>query len=60
MTEPNKNIYSGNLCIKTVVLPYVEEMSDLLSIAFGPMGDAVMVHQKSPNEIKVTKVNRAK
>ena len=60
MANIGKEKYFGDICIKTSVIPYLEEISDLLSIAFGPMGDAVMIHQKSPKEIKLTKVNKTK
>ena len=56
MANTSKEKYIGDVCIKTNVIPYLEEISNLLSIAFGPMGDAVMIHQKSPREIKITKV----
>ena len=46
----------GNICLRTIILPLVEEISELLIIAFGPTGDAVIIHQKSPKEIKITKV----
>ena len=46
----------GNICLRTIILPLVEEISDLLIIAFGPTGDAVMINQKSPREVKITKV----
>ena len=46
----------GIICLKSMVLPLLEEMTDLLKIAFGPNGDAIMIQQKSPKEIKVTKV----
>ena len=57
MANTGKEKYFGDVCIKTSVIPYLEEIADLLSIAFGPMGDAVMIHQKSPKEVKLTKVN---
>ena len=57
MANTEKEKYFGDVCIKTSVIPYLEEISNLLSIAFGPTGDAVMIHQKSPKEIKVTKVD---
>jgi len=37
-------------------LPWLEEISSLLKIAFGLRGDAVMIQQNSPKEIKITKV----
>lgn len=58
MANISNEKHSGDVSIKTSVIPYLEEISDLLSIAFGPMGDAVVIHQKSPKEIKVTKVNK--
>ena len=57
MGNTGKEKYFGDVCIKTRVIPYLEEISDLLSTSFGLMGDAVMIHQKSPKEVKVTKVN---
>ena len=51
--KPN---YYGVLCLKTTVLPWLEEISSLLKIAFGLRGDAVMIQQNSPKEIKITKV----
>ena len=57
MANTGKEKYFGDVCIRTSVIPYLEEIADLLSIAFGPMGDAVMIHQKSPKEVKLTKVN---
>ena len=56
MSNANKQEYFGNICLRTIILPLVEEISDLTIIAFGPTGDAVMIHQKSPREIKITKV----
>ena len=56
MSNANKQEYFGNICLRTIILPLLEEISDLLIIAFGPTGDAVMIHQKSPKEIKITKV----
>ena len=57
MSSNNKEKYVGEICLKTTILPFLEEICGLLRIAFGPLGDAVMVHQKSPKEIKITKVN---
>ena len=56
MSNANKQEYFGNICLRTIILPLVEEISELLIIAFGPTGDAVMIHQNSPQEIKITKV----
>ena len=47
----------GEISLKSMVLPMLKEIADLLKIAFGPNGDAIMIQQKSPKEIKVTKVN---
>ena len=47
----------GVICLKSQVLPLLKEMADLLKIAFGPNGEAVMIQQKSPKETKVTKVS---
>ena len=47
----------GIVSLKFVVIPLVEEIVDLLKIAFGPDGDMVMIQQKSPKETKVTKVS---
>jgi hypothetical protein len=48
--------YSGVLCLNTIVLPLLEEICSLLKIAFGLKGDAVMIQQNSPKEVKITKV----
>ena len=47
----------GIVSLKFVVIPLLEEIVDLLKIAFGPDGDMVMIQQKSPRETKVTKVS---
>ena len=46
----------GVICLKATVIKHMDEMASLLKIAFGSDGDAVMIQQKSPKEIKVTKV----
>ena len=47
----------GIVSLKLMVIPLLEEIVDLLKIAFGPDGDMVMIQQKSPRETKVTKVS---
>lgn len=47
----------GIVSLKFMVIPLLEEIVDLLKIAFGPDGDMVMIRQKSPRETKVTKVS---
>ena len=47
----------GIVSLKFMVIPLLEEIVDLLKIAFGPNGDMVMIQQKSPRETKVTKVS---
>ena len=47
----------GIVSLKFTVIPLLEEIVDLLKIAFGPDGDMVMIQQKSPRETKVTKVS---
>ena len=47
----------GIVSLKFMVIPLLEEIVDLLKIAFGPDGDMVMIQQKSPRETKVTKVS---
>ena len=47
----------GIVSLKFMVIPLLEEIVDLLKIAFGPDGDMVMIQQKSPKETKVTKVS---
>ena len=56
MPNYDKEKYVGDICIKATIVPLLEEICGLIKIAFGPLGDAVMVQQKSPKEAKITKV----